>query len=54
MSSNYSINIDIVESHDDSDKRVFRGILTGKKSTFGCFIERTKDYWETGREVPSR
>ena len=54
MSSNYSINIDIVESHDDSDKRVFRGILTGQKSTFGCFIERTNHYWETRIEVPSR
>ena len=53
MSSNYSINIYTGERHEGYVRRIFRDLLTGTDSTFGCFIERTKDYWETVRKVPS-
>ena len=47
MSSNYSINIDTEEHHEDYVRRIFRDLLTGPNSTFGCFVENTKDDWET-------
>ena len=53
MSSNYSINKDTRERHEDYVRRIFRDLLTGTDSTFGCSIERAKDYWETVREIPS-
>ena len=53
MSSNYSINVDTGERHEDYVRRIFRDLLTGTDSTFGCSIERAKDYWETVREIPS-
>ena len=43
MSSNYSINIDTRERHEDYVRSIFRDLLTGPNPTFYCFIERTKD-----------
>ena len=54
MSSNYSINIDIGERHEDYIRRIFRDLLTGPNSTSDCFIESTKYDWETSREVSAR
>ena len=54
MSSNYSINVDTEERHEYYVRRIFRDLLTGPDSTLGCFVERTKDDWETVREVPER
>ena len=51
MSSNYSINIDTGERHEDYVRHIFRDLLTGTDATFDYFIERTKEYWETVREV---
>ena len=54
MSSNYSINIDIGERHEDYIRRIFRDLLTGPNSTLDCFIEINKYDWETGRKVPAK
>ena len=51
MSSNYRINIDTGERHEDYVRCIFRDILEGPNSTLDFFIERNKDDWETGKEV---
>ena len=52
MFSNYQIIIDKWEQHGDYVRHIFRDILSGPNSTFNSFIERTKDYCYTIREVP--
>ena len=51
MPSNYSIIIDKGECREDYVRHIFRDILSGPKSTFNCFIEITKEDWDTEREV---
>ena len=53
MSLNYSLIIDKGEHHEDYVKNVFRDLLSGTNSAFNFFVEKTKDDWDTGREVPS-
>ena len=52
MSSNYSIIIDKRECHEDFVRQIFRALFTGPNSTFNRFIQRTKDDWYMGEEVP--
>ena len=42
MSSNYSINIDTGEYHEDYCTRIFRDPLTGPNSTFDFLVKRLK------------
>ena len=42
MSSNYSINIDTGECHEDYFRRIFRDPLTGPNSTFDFLIKIVK------------
>ena len=53
MSSNYSIIIDKLECHADYGRHIFRDILSRPNSTFNCFMKRTKDDWDTGRQFPA-
>ena len=48
MSSNYYITIDKGERHKECVYHIFRDIFSGPESTLNIFIERTKDYWDTG------
>ena len=50
MSSNSSIIFDKVESHEYYVHHIFRALLLGPNSTFNCFIERSKYYWDTVTE----
>ena len=54
MSSNYSINIYTGERHEGYVRLIFTDLLKGPDSSFDFFIEITKYYCETGREVPAR
>ena len=54
MSSNYPINIETGERHEDYVRYIFKDILEGTNSTFDFSIERNKYYWETGIEVLAR
>ena len=53
MSTNYTIIIDKWERHEDNVRLLYRALLTGEKSTFNRFIEKSKDDWETETEVPA-
>ena len=53
MSSNYSIIIDKGELPKDYVFHIFRYLLSGTNSISNIFIERTKDGWDTGTEVPA-
>ena len=53
MSLNDSIIIDQVERHESYVRHIFRDALSGPKSTFNSFIERTKYDWYTVTELLS-
>ena len=54
MYSNYAMLIYKGEQYKDSVSHIFRNILSVPKSAFKKFIEKTRDYWDTGKEFLSR
>ena len=48
MFSNYAIIIYKGEHREDYVRHIFRGLLSGKKSTLNRFIETNTYDWDTG------